>query len=224
MKPIPRFGVLRYSATHLLVLLATVFIAAPFIDMMESGEWIEIILVSVLMSSAALAIGARRATFAWAVFLLMPTLAARWVDHLSPGSLPTWVGQATGLVFMAFVVAHLLRFVLRAPRVGREVLSAAVAVYLLLGLAWADVFTLVADVQPRSFNITPGLDGQDQMSGVTALYYSFGTLTTGGSGDITPRTPVARILSVAEATMGTLYLAVLIARLVGLVAPAREES
>ena len=47
-----------------------------------------------------------------------------------------------------------------------------------------------------------------------ALYFSFVTLTTIGYGDITPAAPFARMLAIAEATIGTLYLAVLIARLV----------
>ena len=47
------------------------------------------------------------------------------------------------------------------------------------------------------------------------LYYSFVTLTTLGYGDITPVHPVARMLSYLEAVIGQLYLAVLVASLVG---------
>jgi voltage-gated potassium channel len=47
-------------------------------------------------------------------------------------------------------------------------------------------------------------------------YYSFVTLTTLGYGDITPLTPVARSLSLLEAITGQLYIAILIARLVGI--------
>ena len=47
-------------------------------------------------------------------------------------------------------------------------------------------------------------------------YYSYVTLTTLGYGDITPKTPTAKYLATLEAIIGQLYLAVLIARLVGL--------
>ena len=50
---------------------------------------------------------------------------------------------------------------------------------------------------------------------VTSLYFSFVTLTTLGYGDITPTSPAARMLAVVEAIMGQLYIAVLVARLVG---------
>ena len=42
------------------------------------------------------------------------------------------------------------------------------------------------------------------------------TLTTLGYGDIVPTSGTARMLSVAEAVTGQLYLTVLVARLVGL--------
>jgi hypothetical protein len=48
------------------------------------------------------------------------------------------------------------------------------------------------------------------------FYYSFVTLTTLGYGDITPLSRVARSLAIGEALTGQLYLAVLIARLIGL--------
>ena len=48
------------------------------------------------------------------------------------------------------------------------------------------------------------------------------TLTTIGYGDIAPVAPFARMLAIAEATIGTLYLAVLIARLVTLYTERRS--
>jgi voltage-gated potassium channel Kch len=47
-------------------------------------------------------------------------------------------------------------------------------------------------------------------------YYSYVTLTTLGYGDIIPISTSARSLALLEAMMGQLYLAVLVARLVGL--------
>ena len=47
-------------------------------------------------------------------------------------------------------------------------------------------------------------------------YYSLGTLSTIGGGNITPVGLQARYATVAEAIMGQFYLAILVARLVGL--------
>ncbi len=48
------------------------------------------------------------------------------------------------------------------------------------------------------------------------LYFSFTTLTTTGYGDITAVNPVVRMWSIFEATIGTMYNATVIARLVSL--------
>ena len=58
------------------------------------------------------------------------------------------------------------------------------------------------------------------MGGFNAFYFSFSTLTTVGFGDITPLSKVARTLAVMEAVTGTLYLAILISRLVGMYSPS----
>ena len=56
------------------------------------------------------------------------------------------------------------------------------------------------------------------------MYYSFVTITTIGYGDITPLTSQARSLSLLEAVFGQLYLAVVIARLVGIQITQSMES
>jgi hypothetical protein len=57
------------------------------------------------------------------------------------------------------------------------------------------------------------------------LYFSFTTLTTVGYGDVLPVNGYARAAVVLEAVLGHFYLAVLVARLVGLhIADIRRES
>ena len=87
----------------------------------------------------------------------------------------------------------------------------AICVYFLIGLIWADVFFILETLQPGSFQIPP-----EQVGQATLDYFSYVTLTTLGYGDITPISAPARSLSLLEAMMGQLYLAVLIARLVGI--------
>ncbi len=62
-------------------------------------------------------------------------------------------------------------------------------------------------------------EGQMRFGGkqsIYPVYFSFVTLTTLGYGDIVPTSATARMLAAAEAVTGQLYLAVLVARLVGL--------
>ena len=52
------------------------------------------------------------------------------------------------------------------------------------------------------------------MHGFDALSFSLSTLTTMGYGDLAPVSGQARMLAVMEVTTGTMYMAVLVARLV----------
>jgi len=54
------------------------------------------------------------------------------------------------------------------------------------------------------------------------IYFSFTTLTTVGFGDVYPVIPAARALTMAEALVGQLYIAILIASLVGMALQARS--
>ena len=48
------------------------------------------------------------------------------------------------------------------------------------------------------------------------IYFSFCTLTTVGFGDITPLTPPAKSFAMIEAVVGPIFVAVFLARLVGI--------
>ena len=54
------------------------------------------------------------------------------------------------------------------------------------------------------------------------IYYSFITLTTAGYGDVYPVHPAARSLAVTEALVGQLYIAIMIASLVGMALQTRS--
>ena len=62
------------------------------------------------------------------------------------------------------------------------------------------------------------------MSGFTAIYFSFITLATLGYGDITPAADIARMLAMLEAMTGTLFVGVMIARLVSLYSASGQMS
>jgi hypothetical protein len=56
------------------------------------------------------------------------------------------------------------------------------------------------------------------------LYFSFGTLTTSGFGDIVPVSRAARAAAMVEGIVGQLFMAILIARLVGVYPQSRVRE
>ena len=94
----------------------------------------------------------------------------------------------------------------------------------MLGLIWTMAYWLVDQLTPGAFTFNTTTGTKETMEGFNAFYFSFITLSTVGYGDITPvSTKVARMLAAMEAMTGLLYVAVLIARLVGLYSTPKSE-
>jgi voltage-gated potassium channel len=106
------------------------------------------------------------------------------------------------------------KHVFGGTQVDRNLLFGAMCVYLLMGLIWAILYGLIFQFWPGAFNGMEGMEGKAPMD--TLLYYSFVTLAGLGYGDITPVAPLARTLAYFEVISGQLYIAVLLAGLVGL--------
>ena len=206
----------RFSTVQLLIALALLFTFVPFVEEIEGGELIASFLFSLVLLSAILAVAERKRVLVIALVLAVPAIAGRWINHFRPDLVPPAVFLVGGLILIIFVVAHLLRFVLRAPSVTTEVLCASISAYLMLGLMWTMAYWLVDQLTPGgafSFNTNAG---PRSINGFNAFYFSFITLSTVGYGDITPVSRIARWLAAMEAMTGLLYVAVLIARLVSL--------
>ncbi len=125
-----------------------------------------------------------------------------------------------GLFFVS-MAAVILYYITKAKRVTFDIITGAICGYLLLGMIWTMLFSLIEIILPGSFLI----NGQSIMTAygdfqrpiyTHLVYYSFVTLTTLGYGDISPASPPARAFSSLEAITGQLYIAILIARLVAL--------
>jgi len=213
----------RVTTVELLIALVLLFFFFPFVEEVKDGDVIISILLSVVLLSAVLAVADRKGVFFVALVLAIPAIAGRWINHFRPDLVPAPVFLTAGLVLIAFVVANLLRFVLRAPSVTVEVLCASISAYLMLGLLWTVAYWLVDQLTPGAFAFDTHIERQS-IRGFNAFYFSFVTLSTVGYGDITPVSKVARMLAAMEAMTGLLYVAVLIARLVSLYSTPKSHD
>jgi hypothetical protein len=207
-----------------LVALVLLMVVTPMVEDVPQGDLIEAILLTLVLVSGVLALGAQRRTFFQAALLVAPALAGKWINHLWPEHLPPFVFLSAAMVFLIFVVAHLLRFILHAPRVDAGVICAAISAYLVIGFLWALAYGMVARVSPDAFVYTTGGEESHVMMGCNAFYFSFITLCTLGYGDIVPVSKLARMLTVTEAITGVFYVAILIARLMALYSSPRHSG
>lgn len=149
-------------------------------------------------------------------------IAERLYMMLAPNPRIVLMGTIVWLAFFAFVTWHQLRALLRQKDITSETLSMAMSVYLLLGLTWGMVYIVLFQCQDNAFSFASGSilsvePTQHQHLVFPVLtYFSLTTLATIGYGDIVPLTLQARYAAVAEGIAGQMYLAILVARLVGL--------
>src|SRR5688500_9275882 len=101
--------------------------------------------------------------------------------------------------------------VLQHRRVTRETILGAISAYVLIGLLFAFLYLAVSDLRDDPFFAQPGARADSEY-----LYFSFVTLTTLGFGDLSPAVGLPQALTVFEALVGSIFLVVLVARLVTL--------
>lgn len=197
------------------LLLVVVFVLPPLLPPGSGRSLIGDVFYALLLVSGVLALSER----GLAVRLLMPAAVVTIAVDLGSWLLPVpaaWV-QATGLLSLLLLLVVVLGQTLRSGPVTFHRIQGAVAAYLLLGIIWAYAYGLVSLVGPGSFS-----GPVDPADGPRAwFYFSFVTLTTVGYGDVLPVHPAARSLATLEAVTGTLYLAILIARLVSMATSPR---
>lgn len=121
------------------------------------------------------------------------------------------VSKVLNFLFFSFIVISLIQQIASAQQVTRHVILAAINGYLLLGLVFTFLIGLMIQVDPFSYNFSQGGNASLHNS----MYYGFVTFATLGYGDLVPIKPYAKSLSILIAVCGQLYVAVIIALLVG---------
>jgi amino acid transporter len=158
----------------------------------------------------------RRSFVGWA--LAVPAVAERLWVFFAPNPQLLLVGAVSWLLFFSYVTWSQLRSLLKQREITGETITLSVSIYLLLGVCWTLLYIVIFMRHPDAFQFatpTPGEVGEAYRFPVL-FYFSLTTLSTIGYGDITPLTLQARYAAVAEGITGQFYLAILVARLVGM--------
>ena len=111
------------------------------------------------------------------------------------------------LLTLGAPVAIVMRITKR-PRIDVMTVAGALCLYLIVGLFFAYTYGIIDAVGGPFFAQTT------HPSGVDFVYFSFITLTTTGYGDLTSQIDLGRMLAVAEALFGQLYLVSAVALLI----------
>lgn len=216
----PKFGFLI-----LLVLLLSFVVIPSYITDTNalSGIWLNLIFSAILLSSLYL-VAHQRIEFLIGCLIAAATLVFSWSDYIRTDTLGSHTAVGMYIVFFCYIIFMLARYLFETAEVSANMIYASVCLYLLMGLMWMFIYFWIEKTHPGSFsNIRISPDSDHSFLLVHFSYFSFVTISTLGYGDITPLTRIARSWTTLEAITGQFYLAIVVARLVGLHISAKRR-
>jgi hypothetical protein len=201
-------------ATQVLLIVLFPYLAKPGLSTV-----IFRLLSALAFVAAVYAVSDKRAQWITGLFLALPAAVLNTLLAFHPGSSSLAVpGLISTLIFLGFTLVVLLRAVLHSHTVTRDTIYGALSVYLLMAFVWGIAYLLLETLQPGGLSLDSARHPNHTVDWFDCMFYSFVTLTSLGYGDMVPLSAQCRSLSVLEAVSGIMYVAVLVARLVGLYA------
>ena len=200
---------------YLFVVLLALIGVSPF---MEGARGVYLLagFNAFVVLAAAAALGRTALSFLLVFVLIGGAVGLRFAS-LEAGreALFNWALLLHALVYIS-VLFLLLRYVFGPEVMDGDRLWGAASAYLMIGILWCFIYALVELEQKQTF-LVRGDPSNLQL--IELLYFSFSTLTTVGFGDIVPLSRGAQMAAIFEGIVGTLFLAILIAKLVGIYPP-----
>ena len=198
----------------LFILLLASVIAYPYMEEGVPGYYTLRLLTGGILALSVYAVSFRRGLTVVAVLLAIPAAVQRlFHPTLTAGFLPV-LTLVLSFTFDVWIVVAIFRRLFANTRITSETIFAALCIYLLNGLTFASIYGLVAALQSKAFLLDPATNQHTIPDRFDFIYYSFGMMTQLGAAGMTAITDQARSISLLEAILGQLYLAVLISRLV----------
>jgi hypothetical protein len=218
-----------WSQEHSLTALLVVLIIELFVLFPVTGGGRVVDLAGELVFSLILLAGLRsmaRRNAVRAFFSLSVVLGA--VTHfawklLDLNFLAGWNALFSSLAVVGMLIVTLWMVYQDGPVTGHRI-RGAIAAYLLISVVFAKTYALINYLMPGAFTMASPLAQLPGQGGQAFYYFSIVTLTTVGYGDITAVAPAARSFVMAEALIGQLYPAILLARLVTLEIETRRSG
>jgi hypothetical protein len=206
----------RFSYLFFTIML--LFLLRPFLVGLTALNIITDIFMWSILISCVWAVHDKKRDRVTFLGLIVLFIATGLLDLFLDDPAITWAGKIMGVIVFAYLVAAIFLYLIRQEEVTGDMIMAAASEYILIGIMFSYMYFLLEAVYPGSFNLP-----HTQMDRSTFLYFSFVTLTTAGYGDILPVSVPARSFAIFEQVTGQLFVAVLVARLVGLYT-ARKQS
>jgi hypothetical protein len=200
---------------YFLLLLSTILVLVlpAFSGSGLLSEILFVITISFLFIQSMIAANVRKSRKRLTWVIVISLILITWLKPVGIDSVYIDVLKLAAIAtFFIFVVIYLIKFMARSTSVTVNVLITSVNIYLLAGIISASIAFIFYLIYPDAYNF-PGYI--EHPAYVHFIYYSFITMSTVGYGDITPRIPETQTLAYMISISGQLYMAIIIAFLIG---------
>jgi hypothetical protein len=197
-------------------------IVMPVVALSQVGRLALSLAFALMINFGAFATIRHRVAIYFVMSLTIATFGVNLTAELGASRGFTALDTALRMTCLTIMFCMTMKRTLRPGQINGYRVLGGIAGYLLIGLTWTFAYQLLIQQAPSAIHFEPGMAESLPQQTSHLIYFSFTTLTTVGFGDIHPATPAARALTVAEALVGQLYIAILIASLVGMALQARS--
>ena len=203
------------SAVLLAVQLGSV-IVYPFTDSTSAGRTIVSVIGLLVLFLAVLAVRRTPAMNIVSIVIGIPAVVLTVVEVVRP-DVPAveLLSGFTHAVFYFYTAWALIRYMFADNWVTRDELFATGACFTVVAWAFAYLYSAIQVIWPIAF-IGAAPDPETPLSWMELLFLSFTTMTNTGLSDIVPGTAHARSFIMLEQLAGMNYVALVVARLLGL--------
>lgn len=212
-------GIFYQRCFYLFLMLMSFIAAVSLIDPTPQGRIAVAGANAFLVVATVTSVGRTTLSFVLALLLAGPALGYQWVALQSGDPHALVMSRWFAVALYAISIGYLMRYVFRREVMTADKLFGAASMYLLIGVFWAFLYALIENYHPGSFT----LGGQPtQPEFFDFVYFSFTVLTSTGFGDLAPLGRQARGICTVEQIVGSLFVAILIARLAGVYPPGAK--
>ncbi len=203
----------NHKFAFLLSSLALLLLLYPFLENESFGRHIFTILQGLILIAGIIVIGETRMGLFISIGMSVVTIVLNVVRYLDPNPVWHYGYQVFAAAFFLLVAAVLFNHILNKKNVTHDEVFGAISIYLLIAMAFASLFILAEGMEPGSFVNNLNTTGF-KMTYSDYIYYSFGSITTAGSGVIVEVGAFVRALTMIESVIGIFYVAFVISKLV----------
>ena len=205
----------KHNFSQLLTSLILLFAFRPYDSVVLKGTW-QIILTTVF-SLSIYSCSESRNIRTLAAFFALPALVSQWILLAISSDVLTIFSLSFTTIFIFFTTSLIIKHVVISARVRLESLRGVICAYFMLGFGFAFIYTLLEHLMPGTFHFSffNFKDTSHSRHLSEMLYFSFVTLLGIGYGDIVAVGGISQTMATLEGMMGQLYVAILVARFVG---------